>query len=681
MFTDAELEDAILRYLQSEVSVARTEAGTRDIISAKQQVFEIVSSVFFLRPESIFPLVWMASNKLRALVDEQLTDMEAIVAAAPRASATSQRITSTAELYNAEAALVSLTGAFEARQSGVGAGLGPATARFQASVDRFVRTELAKNTVVGGEVVKPGEQLRGEIAEHWSTARARHAEIANAMARIVDALGALARVRFPDAAVGALLARVHAGINVLLETMSGSGAAQYSREALLDLTAMRVLLERASRFRVPQRVKAPLTGDAAIGAFTVGTGYSASIKGSVAGPYYYGPGHVVTYSIGGSAAQITLPGHSAAELRSRVMNPYVPSPLGSACTLRVDGGAAQSVVTGAWTTGSDAAAALNAALEGVAVTWDSVTGQVVFRSERVSAGSSLQLVVGTDAETSFLSWWGGPAGAHGAAVTAEAVAGAFAGDSRLQASVARPYVLLAAAQPLRVTSGGEPLGLLGAEASPRSATFTAEADFAARGVLPGDYAHFDDSDTTYIVKDVTGGSLSFTESHAIGSHSYRVESRDVVDYGELSSGLGTAASTPAFLGLEAVDQVVGRLARGAHYATSLAEVLDGYVVVLRAVRGVCDAYEVPRDPSVEQVVRALSEHGYDRARDLFVALELEAFFALDNDGVSYQTHVSRAVANAVRVAAPVSKDARDPTATWRTVAVQAVSYDPTARGR
>ena len=92
MFTDEELEGAVLRYLTSDVQTVRTEAGTRDYVTAQRQVYEIISAAFMLRPAALFSVCWMASNALYALVTEQLADMQAIVEAAPRVSSSSKKV-------------------------------------------------------------------------------------------------------------------------------------------------------------------------------------------------------------------------------------------------------------------------------------------------------------------------------------------------------------------------------------------------------------------------------------------------------------------------------------------------------------------------------------------------------------------------------------------------------------
>lgn len=829
MFTDEELEAAVLRYLTSDVETPRSEAGSRDIVAAKTQVYEIIAAAFMLRPAAVFAVCWMASNNLRSLLADQLLDMQAIEEAAPRVFKTSTKIDSVTDLHNAEAALLTLTAAFSARSAGVAGGIGPAIARFNTSLDRFVRSELIKNTVAQGDVVQTPEELREEIATRWTTARARHDKIVAAVDGLIGALSSYNAVRLPDTVVGSLLLRIQERLAELTVQMQATTAAQDSRNAMLEFSAMRTLLTQASKFRPPVLQKAPLTGDAQSGVLLGLTGISASILGTVSGPFNYAPGATLAYSVGGSPGTLVLPGTSAAVLRSRAFTSWTPPPAGSECVMLVDGVTTAAAGVLAWPDLVSAAAGLDA-MTGVTVTADS--DQLVFRSDRVDDTSALELLTDTVNRGAFAAWLleGVSPSARGVAVPVADVVTAFAADARLRATVVREvldtfdavrstvlgeedtlwhryaagtdllasgtasvragadlealgvtvgmYVVttaptallrrilavvgsaleldsalpaatytyyvspdhgdvelgsraqlsgsadagayrvvgtgigllrldrdLTAGGPVQATvvserlrleardigvaanlgitasAGATALGLTPGAAIPALDTFDALTDLGNRGVTSGDrlvLEHAAGGPTTYVVTAISGTTARFTPAAPYEAGALRYAFRDalVQDYLELCEGLDAARTQEAFADSAELDLTMSRLARGARYTGSLVTTLTGYTAALLELADLSDGYSVARDPTVEQALRLMVEHGFDRAADLFVALRLTEFFALDADGVSYKTWVIRTAADVARLVVPVSKDTRDPTSAWRTQSVQPSTFDP-----
>lgn len=681
MFTDEELERAVLKFLQSSVTTERTERGIRDVLKAKTELYELIGAVFLMRPRALFAVCWMASNNLRALVAEQLVDLEAIMDAAPRASESSQRVTSTSDLYNAEAALLSLTAAFSARESGVRGSIGPSVQRFAASVDRFVRDELVKNTVDNGVIVRTGEELRILIQQTWARVRARHDQIQEQVDRLEGALDEFSRVRLPDTVVGGIMARIQQRLAEITSTMESSDAPAKSREALLELSAMRVLLKQASTFAVPALEKVPLTGDAVTCALTSGNGRPASIMGTVSGPFYYGAGTVLTYSVGDVTEQVALPRHSAASLRSRAMLTWVP-PTG-VCALYVNG-TRQELTASGWASGPDAAAAL-VALAGVEALWHPEVGQLELRTEEVGASASLAFAVETDEQAAFVLWYGSMLTATSRPVSAAEAVQAFGDQLRVFARVARvgteERIELVAHQEgpalaVQPGAGATALGLPLPSVAGVVGTLSAPVRFAERGVSPGDQLVFEADPVRYVVTEVGEQALRFVPPRAPASAlRYSVRDGAVADYLRLREQLEELERDSGW-NVTLVDQSIGRLVRGARYGGELATRTSAYHSALLGLRSLCDAYKVEREPAVEEMVRALVEHGFDRAKDLFVSLQLEAFFSLDAEGASYRSWVTRNVADATSAVVPVSRDGRDPTMRWRTLAVIPTQYDP-----
>ena len=711
MFTDDELEEAVLRYLTAEVVTVRSEAGMRDIVATKQQVYEIISSAFMLRPGALFAVCWMASNRLTAQLSAQRADLDAIYAAAPRVGLTSQRIGSTSDLHNAAASLVTLTAAFSARAAGVAGSIGPAIQRFGTSVERFARDELAKNVVAQGDVVKTPEELRADIKAHWATARARHADIVETLDALTTALMNFAAVRLPDTVVSTLLARIQGRLTALTEQMAAPSAAAFSRQALLELMAMRTLLRQAATFRPPVLVKSPLTGDATNGVLTGAAGRPACIVGTVSGPYHYAPASALTYSVAGATRTHVLPGQSAtvadvlALLRTdgrlvvtterRAEAPFVGRRSATAPDMlehHVVSGTA--LVTNGTT---DATAESDLEALGVRPGMRLVLGDHG-TSYRVEAVHGPRLTLSAVVAAGQTHYHIGPDYAAVRPGTAVTLSGsADAGVYRVtegRAAALRLDRALVSTEPVRVSllderlaialrdvkpdnalvvspgPGADALGLHGS-AVPAIATFDTGTDLGARGVVVGDLVTLHRTPaTTHEVTHVVGTTVTLAPPAPYTEGAIRYEIRDarVASYLAFVGALGAARAGAAFTHPERLEQVMARLVGGARFNGELVVVLEDYLASLAALHAQAAAYVVPRDATIEQAVRVMQEHGFDRAADLFLALRLREFFALDADGVSYKTWVVRAAANAAREVVPVSKDSSG--TGWRTLAIQ-----------
>lgn len=487
MFTDEEVDDAVRRYLSTDVSTTRLKSGSRDTLGAKEQVYDLVATALLLEPASYYYVIWLSSNKLAGMINDQVADMSTIIEAAPNASRQAKLLGPVTELVNAEAAIVDLSAAFTSRTRGVSGSLGPGVERFRVSVERYIKAELVKNVVVDNEVVPTGEELKDTIRTAWARAQERHAEIYELATSISAAIQTYRSVRLPDSAIQKIVGRIENKIEELQTTLSGPTAVRDSRIAMLDLLAMRTLLTRCSGFRAPTTELAPLGTDPTTCVILGGSGEPASLLGSVTSPYNYAEGAVLDLTVnGGSPVSVNLPGTSRATVISEA--PSFPAPTGAEVAVSVDGAAPVTLATSAWANGPAAATALSA-LAGVTVTWDGAN--LVYRSDATGDISRLQFLDGNPDRETFLGW------AFNGAV-ASAVATPVPASDLLQLF---PPSIEAALEETSVASFvGARIATLGQEdflwhrraaaadlVSDGSATLVATAtDFEALGVVPGD---------------------------------------------------------------------------------------------------------------------------------------------------------------------------------------------------
>lgn len=851
-FTSEEVQTAVDRFLLKQVAVSRLPVtGARDVLAVRDRIYDLLTTTLLLRTDSIFYLVWLGKNRLRRLVQQQISAVQEIDSWASGVSRASKRIDSTAELVNAQAAVTNLNAGLNARTSGVRGSIGPAVERFRSSIDRFVRTELTKNVVVSGVVTETAEELRARVASEWAQALERHDDIEAAVTNVQTVLAALEEVRLPESSIRDIVSRISSRLQEVQEELAGDSAIAQSREAMLELLTMRTLLTKVAGFRNPLRTLMPLTSDSTTLTLIDSAGSQAGLVGTISGPFNYDTGTTLDLSLNSGAAtpSIALPGSSRAELRSQPLT--FPSGPGGGASLAVllDHAITVSFSPAAsYASGAAAASDIDAGLGGgVSVTFDSATSQLVFTSAETGDASHIRLLSDTAAREQSAAWllvgatevapvstqdvvgainagspdveaevqetfyasftaertavigeedllwdrrdtgadlvadgsttvsspsrnfealgvqagWGlvitAPAGSAGtfgivdvdgpnlvldAAVVTAAACTYYIGPDYSSVPAGARVQATGSEEPnnsgfYRVLSAGvaqvqTDLDLRGADASilvsiysrfvsieARGTTtssgigvlspstgatvlgFSVTAsetvaglstfqlgtgDFLARGVKAGDAIMLTSPlSIVYnrVVASVTTSRLVIADPVPAesGAWAYTIQSTRHLSYDALQAGAAAySASTYAGDDVSALDTVATRLIGGARYTSTLSAPLATYIADLQALLAVLDAYVIEREVSIDNIVQTMREQGLDRGTDVLLALDVEQFFTMSADAVSYKTNVVRKLATTGRLVTPVSKSAKSDRIVQelRPVSYQPNPYDPLA---
>lgn len=859
-FTEEEINEAVDRYLFQQVSVPVTKTGSRDIRSAKDRVYDLITAAILLRPDSFFYVVWLATNRFQALVRDQIAALDEIDEIGPRLTRQSKKITSTSELTNAKAAILEVNAGMNARKQGVRGSIGPAVTRFRRSVTRFIDNELTKNVVVSGEVTETGDELRTKLETTWAAAVSRHEEIVTLAQNISTALSQLEAASLPQTSIQSIVQKIQSRLDQLQSTLEGPTAIAQSREAMLDLLTMRTLLGKASSFRNPELVLAPLVGDSDLLSFIDSDGAEAATIAPISGPYNYGPGTTLSLSVNGAPIVLSFPSHSRAEIRSRVLSPWVPNAGGEIPAARYDLGVGTVVapalgvyVGPAAVDGPAVAAAIAPAFApSVLVTWDAATDQLVFQSASDGDISDLRFLIDTPARLAFVAWAfsGVPYTARGVPQSAATLGASLAGQTALldfpaevtayasftgvrtsvigeeaivwnrldsgsnlmadgtnavtsptknfqalglragmalkitapalsagdytitavagssltlSATVAATAVGVYYAGPdyrvvpdgarvqassrvdgdnsgfYRVSAGGGqiarivldrdvptpdsalnvavftqylnivargtttssgigvlvpstgatalgiPVALAETPADLTTMELVGAGDFLVRGVRPGDKVLLTNPGTTIysrIVSSVTTNRITFTEPVPFqgGSWTYQITSIRVEQYNTLAAATDAFMLSPFVTSFSTLDGYISRLIRGAKYSSQISNAVSTYRGDLDTLLSALVAYTVPKERGIDGAIRTMREQGFDRAADLFLGLEIDTFFSMDADGVSYATWLVHQSAKVTRNIAPVSKYAKSMVARqeWRLLSFQTTTVDPLA---
>lgn len=410
-YTSEEVQAAIDRFLLGTVSTPRTNLGARDVITAREDIYALLTTTLLLRPDSYFYVIWLAKNRLEALRRKQAAALSFILDPTTVASLArrGRPVTSTAELTNAQAALLNLNAGLNQGTGVSTRDLGPEVQRFRSTIERFIRNELEDNVVASGVPTETAGELRLRIAALWVDVKTRHEEMLTLSAAIQNAITNLNSVRLPEKAVREVVARLQARLGELTDLLEADKTLSSHRESMLELLTMRTLLTRVSSFRTPLRLLAPLTGD---GTQMLGVGGStpATIVGSISGPFNVPPSATLDFESGSPvvASNIPISRYSNAETSSRAFSLFpIILPASADLRLRVNGTLFPNDATFGGASYVDVAA-LVAAIQAY-ITTNAVPAtvfvsgsRVVIRSTSSADSSSIEIVASTPAQSNLL---------------------------------------------------------------------------------------------------------------------------------------------------------------------------------------------------------------------------------------------------------------------------------------
>lgn len=340
-YTSEEVQAVIDQFLLGTVSTPRTNLGARDVLSARDDIYALLTTTLLLKPDSYFYVIWLAKNRLEAMRRQQATAL-AFILSSSTVAALGRRgkpVTSTVELVNAQAALLNLNAGLNAGQGTTTRALGPEVTRFRSNIERFIRGEIAPNVVEGGVPTETAGEIRARISTLWSEVKARHEQMLVLGAAIRDAITNLSSVRLPEKAIREVVSRLQTRLEEITSELAADKSVSTHREAMLELLTMRTLLSRVASFRTPRQLLAPLTGD---GTQIQGVGGStpASILGMVSGPFNVPPSSTLDFEAGSPvvASSVPIAGYSNAQTQSReILSFPFTLPGIAALALRVNG--------------------------------------------------------------------------------------------------------------------------------------------------------------------------------------------------------------------------------------------------------------------------------------------------------------------------------------------------------
>lgn len=412
-YSSEEVQAAIDKFLLGTVSMPRTNLGMREVLSARDDIYALLTTTLLLRPDSYFYVVFLAKNRLEALRRAQQVDLDFLLADST-ADALVRRgvpVTNTTELTNAQAALLNINAGINAATGNRTRSLGPEVDRFRRNLERFVTSSLVPNVVEAGVPTETAGELRERIATVWAGVVTRHAQILELCTAIQDAVTNLSGARLPEKAIQSVVSRMETRLEEITAELEADRALSTHREAMLELLTMRTLLARVATFRIPERLLAPLTGDSTTLA-GVGSLSPAQLLGTISGPFNVPPAATLNFESGVpvTPSSITLVDYSNAESSSADIVYPVSFPAGAAFRVRVDGVLypSESYSLSVYVTAAAFVASITAyfTFYGIPATAFISGGRIILRSNSFADVSSIEVLASTPGELAFIQLTG-----------------------------------------------------------------------------------------------------------------------------------------------------------------------------------------------------------------------------------------------------------------------------------
>lgn len=392
--SDEELEASVSELLLGELKSSYVRGGSLDVSASHDHLMGFVSSVFLLEPDAYWYLLWLAKNRVRGLVQEQLDRTTRVLDAAQYAGRPYRNIRSVADLISSTAALQEISTGLISRR--VRNGTSSPLQRFDAAITRFLSQYISPNIVTrAGDVVSTAAETADSVALEWADLVETHSEILVRTQALVDAYSAVSSLAMPAHLAQVVVTRVQDKIAELSTVLTTSEQAKHNRRAFIDLHAAKSILTRIATYTPPSEVRASF-------AATPAAGTAAEIQ-IVGGPWSVGPGQTLELIINGTPYSVPLP-TSRPVFVSEASDPTTLL-VGSIIGASLDHGASSLAYTYAAPDLVDPAsfvAATNAAIAGVTAYVEG--GVFCFRRESDDPTASLSFLADVPALGDFVTW-------------------------------------------------------------------------------------------------------------------------------------------------------------------------------------------------------------------------------------------------------------------------------------
>jgi len=268
-FKTAEIEAAVSQFVKANVVEERDELGPVKEDVKFSEVLELISSTLIFDPNSIFYVIFLATNRLSTDVAATLVVVEDIQTAIAEVSHRTKDITRTTLLGDAAAALLEVDTILSSRD----ALSNSAFNRYLSSTNAFVGVSLEPNIKSGSDLIRPPQKARTDARTALATLATSYADHLAVLAQLQEMLTEFNALNLPVLAIQDSVRKARRDLKSLQATFEDTATTRdakiaESRDAYLRITAGKAVLNSYNTVSDPSSPRlqstAALTGRAAI---------------------------------------------------------------------------------------------------------------------------------------------------------------------------------------------------------------------------------------------------------------------------------------------------------------------------------------------------------------------------------------------------------------------------------
>lgn len=355
-YSDDEILEVAAQFVRSDVQVQRDRLGPIDLDNKFDEVRQFISSTLIFEPNSIFYLIYLATNQLNQKVTTMVGWVDDLLQVVQEVSKLTKQVEKTSLLGDAASALLTIDSILSNNKA-VSA---TALSRYQASVDQFIAASIAPNIKDSGEIVRPPQLARSAAITDLGDLSAGYEEALTILADVRAEMDQFLGLNLPVIAAQASVRSTRLDVKDLQKYFEGSASKDDKiakcREAFLRLTTGKSVLTQYTSVVDPTQPRMPALatrlGRAAALDLT-----SAAVSTGLSAPWAVVSGSTLILAADGLAPVTLTLNPTRATLLGSQSGPFTIAP---ADTLQLDSLAPDISLTSGLRTAAQIAADINA---------------------------------------------------------------------------------------------------------------------------------------------------------------------------------------------------------------------------------------------------------------------------------------------------------------------------------
>ena len=294
-YSSDELKSAVSEIVQGTVAFKRDVLGPRDAGTPFDEIRELVNSTLLYEPDSIYYIIYLASQSLQKIVTDEVEIIDELLDAVDDLLKPDKPVANVRSLLEASNALGSLESAI-GRSGRVGS----------AEYNRYTRAIERSKTAFGNvtkytytprgssqsvtDIVRPAARAKKDATAYFTSLKEQHTELLTRVNNILSAFDAFGLDELATLVAKTQVTKAKSQLTTLhsqLDTLSPSERTSYARDALLKVLANKSVVGSMTNAPEPGGVKL-VQGKGAAATYRLsatGSGTPPYIEGTASAPY------------------------------------------------------------------------------------------------------------------------------------------------------------------------------------------------------------------------------------------------------------------------------------------------------------------------------------------------------------------------------------------------------------